>query len=190
VSKSLLVLDASAAINLLGCGSPEILLDAFEGRCVIEEKTLFEVLYDPFLESAAEPTIERLRKRGSLRVEQMSSEAYLDYLELVSGDLQSALGHGESAALAHAAATQGVVVLDDKKARRVGKAKFPKCKQWTSVHLFREGSQARQLAPHEIGRLVQLALEKARMHVLESDQSWVNGLPGATRQRQRAAQGV
>jgi predicted nucleic acid-binding protein len=176
VSKPLLVLDASAIINLLGCGSPHLLLGALSDRCVVEENTLKEVIRDPFTNRSAEQTIGILVSNRKLTVQRMSAPAYSQYLNLVSAEPRDALGRGESAALAHANDISAVVVLDDRKARRLGGARFPDCPQWTSIGLFREASEAVGMSPQQIGLLIQLACEKARMHVLDDDRVWVEGL--------------
>ena len=190
MSDSLVVLDASALINLLGCGSPAVILDALAGRCAIEEKTLAEILQDPFTNGPAGPSIGRLLSKSTLTVQRMSPTAYADYLELVSSPLETALGHGESAALAHADDVRATVVLDDRKARRIGKSRFPKCDQWTSVKLFRVAADLCGLPRNEIGSLIHFARENARMHILDFDQPWVDELPRFRTRPQPTGQGA
>jgi len=164
-------------INLLGCGSPRTVLGAFKRRCVIEENTLKEVVRDPFINGSAQPTMDQLMRDESLIVQRMSAAAYAQYLDLVSPEPRDALGRGESAAIAHANDIGGVVVLDDLKARRIARARFGACEQWTSVTMFRGAAESLGLTKEQTSALICTAREKARMHVLAEDLSWVESLP-------------
>lgn len=172
----ILVLDASPTFNILGSGSPELILAALSGLCVIEERTLQEVQRNPFDNSAAAPVIEKLIARGHLKAMRMGSTAYEQYLELVAADSTNALGHGESAALAYANEIEAIVVLDDRKARRIGKIRYPGCEQCTSIELFRRASKAGAISRRQTAELLRLAISNARMHVWPEDRKWLTEL--------------
>jgi predicted nucleic acid-binding protein len=176
VKVGVLVLDASAVINLLGCGAPERILAALECRCVVEENTRKEVVRNPFNSEPAEPHVEKLVAAGLLTIGRMSDASYEDYVELVSGDPREALGRGESAAIAYAAEVGGVIVLDDLKARRIANAKFRERPLLTSVALFRKAGPPKGIPMKELSELVILARQNARMHVLQQDRDWVDSL--------------
>lgn len=176
MKKTVLVLDASAMINLLGCGSPERILSALGQESALEESTLKEVIRNPINSEPARPYVDKLVSAGLIRITRMNDESYSHYIDLVSGEPKEALGRGESAAIAYAVEVSGVVILDDVKARRVGKARFPACVQLTSAALFRLAAERAQLTNREIVGLLDFARENARMHFLEDDQKWVDSL--------------
>jgi predicted nucleic acid-binding protein len=176
VSSALLVLDASAIINVLGCGSPERILGPFGRNCVVEEGTLKEVIRNPFDGQPAAVYTSKLISAGHLTVVRMNDASYAHYIQLVGGNPEEALGHGESAALAYAQEAVATVVLDDRKARRIGRTVFPNCPQSTSVALFRKAAELAGMTKEEIGVLVKLACDKARMHILVEDREWIRDL--------------
>lgn len=173
MSQKVLVLDASPIFNILGSGSSERVLDALSGLCVVEEHTLKEVIRNPFDNLPAAATIEKLLARGCLRTTRMGGNAYEQYLELVAANSVDALGRGESAALSYANEVRGIVVLDDRKAKRIGKKRFPSCDQWTSIELFRQARKAGAISKREMAKIVQLAISNARMHVLVEERKWL-----------------
>lgn len=176
MSQETVVLDASPMLNILGSGSPQLILTSFAGACLVEENTLKEIQRDPFDGGPALPIIERLIASACLRVTRMGSAAYEHYLELVASDSVHGLGRGESAALAYANEIGAIVVLDDRKARRIGKMKFPKCIQWTSVELFKRGLRASGIPKNQTADLVRFAIGKARMHISPEDREWLTYL--------------
>jgi len=173
---SLLVLDASPIINALGCGAPERILAPFDGKCVVEENTLKEVIRNPFDMKHAGPVLEGLIDRNYLKVVRLGDVGYESYIELVAASASDALGRGEAAALAYAQEVGAVIVLDDRKARRIGCERFPACKQYSSLTLFRHAAETSGMTLNQIIPLVSLAFEKARMHVLPEDRLWLDEL--------------
>ena len=174
MTQKVLILDASALINILGTGAEKRLLEAFRGFCEIEENTVKEVIRNPANWQPAGPFINALTRSGCLTIRKMSDTSYARYVELVAAAANQALGRGESAALAYAAEIGGAVVLDDQKARRIGKIQFAECQQLTSAWLFKRAAEKLGLSDKQIGELLVLAKMNARMHVLPSDSAWVN----------------
>jgi len=172
VRQAVLVLDASAIINLLATGAPERVLSAFGQASVIEENTLKEIIRNPFDSAPAMPYIDKLVSGGLIRIARMNATSYAHYIDLVGGKPRDALGQGESAAIACALEVQGLVVLDDLKARRISAARFPRVEQTTTVGLFRMAAMNGQISDSEIADLLVLARTNARMHVLDADKNW------------------
>jgi hypothetical protein len=131
---------------------------------------------DPFDGSPAENKIQSFVTNGHLKIARMGGDSYELYLRLVGAESPDGLGRGESAALAYASETGGVVVLDDRKARRIGASICPGCVQWTSVELFRRGLTRTSLPKPRVAEIVRLALLNARMHVFASDRPWLDEL--------------
>ena len=174
MTQKVLILDASALINILGTGAEMRLLGALGGLCEMEENTVKEVIRNPVDGKPAVPSINALTRSRCLTIRKMSGASYVKYVELVAAPPEQALGRGESAALAYAAEVGGAVVLDDQKARRIGQTLFPDCQQLTSAWLFKRATDRLGLGDKEIGELLHLARTNARMHVLSHDEAWVN----------------
>ncbi len=119
-----LILDASAAINLLGSGDMPGVLHALGSVCVMEERTFREVKRHPIPGYDHMPVLDGLRKGGLLKVERMRSDEYETYLTLIQGSIVTRLDDGESAAIALTGRGYPVI-LDERKARGVVSKGFP-----------------------------------------------------------------
>jgi hypothetical protein len=103
----------------------------------------------------------------------MGEVAYEEYLELVGARIPEALGSGESAALALANEVQGIVVLDDRKARRIARLKYPGCTQWSSARLFKEAFAIGAVPNNVVIEGTRNAMTRARMHISAEDRDWI-----------------
>lgn len=121
-----LVLDASAIINILGCGFTDEVFRGLSRECIIEERALEELRRHPVPGQSHTAVVADLQNAGLLRVERMTDAEYLAYLDLIQGALSSRLGSGESASIATAVSRGYAIVLDDGKARRVFGARLDK----------------------------------------------------------------
>lgn len=165
-----LVLDASALINLLGCGNPGLVLAALGVRCLIEQRTLAEITRHPVGDISREATLDALLSDGLLYPCRMTSEEYDIYLSLVSGRPSDVLGDGESAAIATACGTGHALILDDRKARRICGARFPGIPVASSLGLFIEAGNRAGWSIVQVRDLVHTAREMARMNVVRGEE--------------------
>jgi hypothetical protein len=95
-------------------------------------------------------------------------------------ELAENLGDGEAAVIAYAAA-QGdcLIVLDDKKARRICQEKFPSLKILCSVDLFQNYLIQCQPDSEEFRQILLKAMTVGRMRVLEDKHNqWVKQILG------------
>jgi predicted nucleic acid-binding protein len=154
-----IVLDASAIINLLGCGDMQGVLVALGAAAVVEERTLKEVRHHPVTGLELEPVLDALRRAGMLQVARMTDLEYETYLTLIQGSLAQRLDDGESAAIALTA--RGMpVVLDENKARGLVRRKLPAVRYGsTLIVMFAAATRA----GWPIERVQQLVI-KARRH--------------------------
>ena len=158
------VLDASAIINLLGCGEIEAVLRALGEVAMVEERTLGEIQRHPIPGQAYGPVLEQLRKAKSLKLARMTAGEYEIFLSLVQGELASRLDGGECAAIA--LAVRGVpVVLDENKARRLVVKKFPNQSFCSTLKLLLTAGTRAAWPLESVQRLVLAARVHARMGV-------------------------
>jgi predicted nucleic acid-binding protein len=160
-----LVLDASVLFNLLGTGMPKELLQALGVVCWVEERTAAEVRRMPRQRTESAP-LQPLLDDGSLKVCRMSERAYETYLSLLSGPSTDTLDDGESAAIAIAVEGLGSVVLDDKKARRILAARFPRVASGTSLSLIIEAARRAAWSEEKLRDAVTVARDVSRMAVV------------------------
>ena len=86
-----IVLDASAIINLLGCGDIQGVVRALDCVCLVEQRTLNEVQRHPVPGQNHGPVLDELRQLGMLSIERMTGGEYETYLSLVQGAITSRL---------------------------------------------------------------------------------------------------
>jgi predicted nucleic acid-binding protein len=171
------VLDASVAINVLGCGEARAILDAFPGRIIVPDVTSREVLRDPLdPNSRADPLVELIDAKLIERLP-LAGGALSTFMRLVGAAHPDDLGDGESAAIALAEQLGAAIALDDGKARRIVQHQFPQIRMLSSVSLFATVQVAGTLG-RKLADAVFSALVNSRMRVLPEDEAWVLALLG------------
>lgn len=166
-----LVLDASTIFNLLGCGKPVEVVQALQVPCLIEEHTLKEIKRHPIPGLCHKEVLSSLVGNGSVSTYRMSLEAYELYLSLISGKPSECLDDGESAAIATAVSLGYGVMLDDGKARRVHRSRFPATSFASSLRLFLTAGQRSGWNYEDVHRLIFAARANARMNIVTDDKA-------------------
>ena len=131
-----LVLDASALINILGCGATEDVFKSLRRPCVVEEKVLAEITRHPVPGLSHVKAMDALIKSRCIEVSIMNAEEYKLFISMVQAPLPKRLGSGESAALAVASLRDLPIILDDNKARAARTATLPGVEAISSLKLF------------------------------------------------------
>jgi len=172
-----LVIDASVLINLLGCGATVEVLRLLPVAVLIEQRTLAEVLTDPGRNLPSREVRERLVQERHLHVRNLAGDAIECFLELVLEP--DGLDDGEAATIACALDTGATAVLDERKARRVVRERFPGLALTSTAGLFRSLLEQRRMDDERVRTLLLAALQRARMSVPMDEIDWVIGLLGA-----------
>lgn len=152
-----LILDTSVVINLLGTREIAAVVAGIGYPCIVEERTLREVLRHPIPGTKLEDALAELRFNGLLEEVRMTPSEYAMYLAV-------GLGPGESAAIAISARAPSLV-LDDRLARRHATSMTTPPALGSSLTLiltsvFRSGQEIERARA-----LVNSALTNARMAV-------------------------
>jgi predicted nucleic acid-binding protein len=166
-----IVLDASAIFNLLGCKKPIDVLQALGVLCIIEERTMAEIIRHPIPGLCHKEVISSLVEKKHVEIYRMSADEYELYLSLVSGKPTECLDDGESAAIAVAVTQKKTVILDDGKARRVFGARFSSASLASSLKLFLAAAERAGWNAGQIHELIQAARLNARMSIMKEEQS-------------------
>ncbi|MDB5855083.1 MAG: hypothetical protein JWR22_3124 [Herminiimonas sp.] len=165
-----LVLDASAIFNILGCEKSIEVVRALRVACVIEERTLAEIKRHPIPGFCHEEALFTLTEQAGVQIYRMSSAEYDLYLSLVAGPSSDCLDDGESAAIATAVSKNFAVILDDGKARRVHRGRFPGVPFASSLRLFLAAGSRADWDEDETRDLIAAARMNARMNVVKGEE--------------------
>lgn len=172
-----LIIDASVLINLLGCGAAETVLQSLPRAVSIEKRALAEVLRDPSRNLPAQGKRQLLVDRKLLQVRQPQGDAIECFLELVTEPHE--LNDGEAATIACAIDLGAVAVLDERKARRIARERFPALPVDSTAGLFRALLEEERIDATQIRAMLLAALQRARMSVPREDIDWVIRVLGA-----------
>ena len=167
------VLDASAIINLLGCGAAERVLRSLGYACIVEERVLAEIVYHPVPGADHAHEVEALLAAGLLSMHRMSDSEYNVYLGLTSVGGVGGLGVGESAAIAVASQRQLAVVLDDRKARRLCSTRMPGLAVVSTLKLFVAAAYRAGWPFEELTKVTRTAQLTSCMCVLKDERDLV-----------------
>lgn len=159
-----IVLDASAIINLLGCGDIQGVVRALGCACVVEQRTLNEVQRHPVPGQNHGPVLDKLRHLAMLKVERMTDGEYETYLTLIQGSISSRLDSGESAAIALTRRGHPIV-LDENKARSVVTRAYPNIIFCSTLKLLITAGKRGSWPVERVQQLVMSARRHARMGV-------------------------
>lgn len=165
-----LVLDASVVFNLLGCQRPDDVLRSIGEVFFIEERTLAEIKRHPIKGMCHKEVLERLVIDGLVRKHRMTPSEYDLYLNLVTGKPAECLDDGESAAIAVAVSLNYTVILDDGKARRIQRERFPSTQVISSLGLFLVAGERGNWSRIDIRNLVVEARTNARMNIVKGEE--------------------
>ena len=180
--KTVLIADASVAINLNATGCAEAILEALPNRVIIVDVVLDE------LDSGKERC-----RQDSARVRSLISSGLIDVVRLeddeassifeslVVGPAAMTLDDGEAATIAFAAAHRHTAVIDERKATRICAERFPKLTVAGTVDLLAHPAVGGRLGDAALADAVFRALYYARMRVLAQHHGWVIELIGAAR---------
>ena len=160
-----LVLDASALINLLGCGAAGDVFKAQTGPCLLEERVIAEIRRHPIPGLCHEKALSELEESGFVGRTKMDVTEYSHFLSLVQAPLGQRLDSGESASLAVAHNRSLTVVLDENKARSFTANHLPRVTYVSTLCLFVSAAVRSGWSRSRLRELVTSARVNARMGV-------------------------
>jgi predicted nucleic acid-binding protein len=177
--EALLVADTSTAINLHASGSSREILRAIPNRVVVAEAILVELEAGKRWGRRDADHLKELINDGFVEVITMGDVGAQHFEELVIGPATETLDDGEAATIAVAIEHQGIALIDECKAHRMCRKRYPDLRTGCTVDLFAHPEVLRALGEQKLGSSVLSALMQARMHVLPYHADWVVKLVGA-----------
>lgn len=176
--KNGLVLDASVIINVLGSGFAGRILEALSTRLVVADVTSREIVRNPVDPSDRANPVDALVARGVVERIAINGDLTQTFISLVGATPPDDLGDGESGAIALAVHLDLVVALDDAKARRICRARFPWVDIVASVDLLTHANVSAALGAN-LADAVHGAMNHARMRVLPEHRELVSSILGS-----------
>jgi predicted nucleic acid-binding protein len=177
-----LVADASVAINLNATGYIADILRALPNPVIVTDVVLEE------LNNGHRPRkdLEILKgfvKKGLIEVVQLSEASENLFVQLVGGTAAQTIDDGEASTLAYASEVSGIPLIDERKAIRICRERFPILTSACTVDILSHSCVQNAFAQEDLSDAVFNALIQARMRVLPHHVDWVIELIGHERAR-------
>jgi predicted nucleic acid-binding protein len=179
-----LIVDASVVINLNASGSAAEILRAVPNPVLVVDVVTDELRTATRSKRNDAALLARLVAEG-LIAEVSIGDLRQDHFEgLVLGDNADTLDDGEAATIACAFEKGAVAVIDERKAKRICRARFTQLHVASTIDLIGLDVVASSLGPRLHAESVFKALIDGRMRVLPEHLDWVVGLIGIERAAQ------
>jgi len=175
---SVLVVDASVAINLNATGCALDIIRAQPGQLVITETALAELAAGMRHGYLDFEKFQALIISEAVRVVQLGDGGNQVYESLVDGTAPCTLDDGEAATIAYAHESGAVALIDEKKAQSICLVDFPALKVKSTVDLLTHDLVARTLGKTALTLAIMNALRYARMRVAPHQIDMIVGLIG------------
>ena len=177
-----LVADASAIISLIATGSAGEVIAALPNRVVVVDTVLVELEAGRQRGRSACDGLRDLVTAEAVGIVTLDSEEALRCFEdLVVGPAAATLDDGEAATIAYALTRASTAVIDERKAIRICRERFPGLQTGCTVDVLLHADVERSLGPEMIGNLMFNALIHAHMRVLPEHVPWVVSVVGPER---------
>jgi len=163
---SLLIADTSTVINLNATGCAEAILRALPYRVAVVDVVADELENGKSKGRNDTGKLAELITENLIEVVTLSPQGLIHFESLVLGAASETLDDGEAATIAYAADASAVALIDERKAIRLGAARFPDLRLGCSVDLFAHASVQSALGRTRLADAVHRALRDARMRVL------------------------
>lgn len=172
------VIDTSAAINLIATGCASGIIQALPNRLLAVDAVAAELEEGRRCGRPDADHLNELILAQQIEIVSMGDRAGRTFEELVVGRAAATLDDGEAATIAYAAERGAIAIIDERKASRLCEERFPVLQIGCSVDLFLHPNVVAALGCERLAEAVLNALQKARMRVLPHHVEWVVGLIG------------
>lgn len=173
--QSPVVLDSSVVVNLNATGAASQLLSLMPMEVHVPYPVLRELERGGARGHQDATLLTGLAESKLVQIVELPEAATSTYLRLMSGSSRNSLGDGEAATIALANAANVSAVIDEKKARRIGREQFPQLLIASTVDLLAIPEIVGSLKEAELSGVLFNALTSARMQVHEPYVEWVVG---------------
>lgn len=201
-AQALLVADASAIISVNATGCAKRVIKALSNRMAVVDVVSGELEEGRQSKRQDADLLKKLVDAGHVEIVQLDAKGEEYFEQLVVGAAQMTLDDGEAATIAYAVASNGIALIDEKKANQICGQRFPELRLAYTVDIFMHPDVQNELGKDALADTVFNALFHGRMRVLSQHVEWVialigpdraslcTSLPGPVRGAKRAAAGA
>jgi predicted nucleic acid-binding protein len=173
-----LVLDASVAINLNATGMAHDILRALPNKAAITNVVLSELKEGRRTGRRDADMVLEIAKAGLMVIVPLSDLQEKHFESLVVGRGVDTLDDGEAATIAYAVEAGAVALIDERKASRICRERYPTLRLGCSIDLFSHNAVEAAIGATRLAKGVFNALQDARMRVMPQHVEWVVKLIG------------
>lgn len=182
-AQALLVADASTIISVNATDCAKRVIKALPNRVAVVDVVSGELEEGRQRKRQDAELLKKLVDAGHVEIVQLDAKGEEYFEQLVVGAAQMTLDDGEAATIAYAVATNGIALIDEKKANRICGQRFPELRLACTVDIFMHTDVQNELGKDALADAVFNALCNGRMRVLPEHVAWVLGLIGVDRAR-------
>ena len=182
-AQALLVADASAIISVNATGCAKRVIKALPNRVAVVDIVSEELEEGRQRKRQDADLLKKLVDAGHVEIVQLDAKGEEYFEQLVVGAAQMTLDDGEAGTIAYAVASNGIALIDEKKANRICGQRFPELRLASTVDIFMHPDVQNELGKDALADTVFNALCHGRMRVFPHHVEWVIGLVGADRAR-------
>jgi predicted nucleic acid-binding protein len=172
-SKSMILADTSVLINLDASRFAIEIVQAFPIPVALARSVLSELEEGRDRGRKGSASILQMVEAGKIAVLGMGEIAEKVFEELVIGDSISTLDDGEAETIAIALEKDGAALIDEKKATKICREKYPKLTVICSLDLFMHPEVMEVLGPKRLAEGIENALRDGRMNAPDHCLDWV-----------------
>lgn len=177
-----LVADSSTVINLVATRTAAAVISALPNRLVVVDVIPEELETGRPAGRRACDGLRELVHASAVEIVTLNGETAMQYFEeLVVGPAVETLDDGEAATIAYALAHGCTALIDERKAMRICRERFPSLPVACTLDVLLHGKVQERLGAKGLGDAVFNALADARMRILPDHVSWVVSVIGQER---------
>jgi hypothetical protein len=170
---SVLVIDASAVINLIASKYAREIIKALPNRKVILAEVISELEAGVVKGRSDGLEIREMANSGLFEIVALDASHLPRYEDLVIGPASATLDDGEAATIAYSIGVGGIAIIDERKAIRICAERYPEIHLGSSVDIFSHQKVQNALGTSKLKESILNALIGARMSVLPHQVDWV-----------------
>ncbi|ESZ04804.1 hypothetical protein [Mesorhizobium sp. L48C026A00] len=172
------VADTSVIINLNATGAACEIIRSLNVTLRASTVVRDELIHDRISGRNDADLAQQLVQDGLLQFAEFDENSGAIFESLVSGAAETTLDDGEAATLALAVSSQGLAIIDERKAIRIATHRFPTVQLLATVDLLRLDRVLLALGNERLAKAVISGLKDARMAIPERHHGWIADLVG------------
>lgn len=161
-----IIADTSVLINLNASGYRDIIFREFTGRMYTTN-----IVYDELQRGESRKgyhdaaIIKDFEKKGIIKIVSLSEESQNIFKNLVYGSAPQTLDDGEASVIAYAYISDGIALIDEKKATKICKLEYPNLKICNTIDFLRQKRFLQKFGNKMIMESIINAKNNARMPI-------------------------